>query len=198
MTRRFGGTGLGLVITRHLAELMGGEAGAESTLGVGSRFWFTARLKKAPARLAPSADEGDAAHAEAILRQRYPGRRVLVVDDDEVNRSVAEMLLQGAGLRVDTAGDGQIAVSMVLAADYELIFMDMQMPTLDGAAATREIRRLPGMQETPIIAVTANVFVEDRKICLDAGMNDFLSKPFDPEKLYAISLKWLSAIENTV
>jgi CheY-like chemotaxis protein len=123
---------------------------------------------------------------------------VLVVDDDAVNRSVAEMLLQGAGLRVDTAEDGQIAVGMVQAAGYDLILMDMQMPTLDGVAATREIRRLPGMEETPIIAITANAFVEDRKICLDAGMNDFLSKPFEPEKLYAISLKWMSAMDTTV
>jgi signal transduction histidine kinase/ActR/RegA family two-component response regulator len=198
MTRRFGGTGLGLVITRHLAELMGGDAGADSSPGVGSRFWFTARLKKNPARLAPSAGGTDEANAESLLRQRHPGRRVLVVDDDAVNRSVAEMLLQGAGLRVDTAEDGQIAVGMVQAAGYDLILMDMQMPTLDGVAATREIRRLPGMEETPIIAITANAFVEDRKICLDAGMNDFLSKPFEPEKLYAISLKWMSAMDTTV
>jgi PAS domain S-box-containing protein len=198
MTRRFGGTGLGLVITRHLAELMGGDAGADSSPGVGSRFWFTARLKKNLARPAPPAGGMDGVNAESLLRQRHPGRRVLVVDDDAVNRSVAEMLLQGAGLRVDTAEDGQIAVGMVQAAGYDLILMDMQMPTLDGVAATREIRRLPGMEETPIIAITANAFVEDRKICLDAGMNDFLSKPFEPEKLYAISLKWMSAMDTTV
>ena len=196
MTRRFGGTGLGLVITRHLAELMGGEAGAESTPGVGSRFWFTARLKKAPAEAGVSAPGADAANAETILRQRHPGRRVLVVDDDEVNRSVAEMLLESVGLRVDTAEDGHVAVGMVRRADYDLILMDMQMPVLDGLAATREIRRLPGMQATPIIAITANAFVEDRKSCLDAGMNDFLSKPFDPERLYAISLKWIPAMDT--
>jgi signal transduction histidine kinase/ActR/RegA family two-component response regulator len=197
-TRRYGGAGLGLAITRRLAELMGGEVGAESTPGVGSRFWFTARLKKNLARPAPPAGGMDGVNAESLLRQRHPGRRVLVVDDDAVNRSVAEMLLQGAGLRVDTAEDGQIAVGMVQAAGYDLILMDMQMPTLDGVAATREIRRLPGMEETPIIAITANAFVEDRKICLDAGMNDFLSKPFEPEKLYAISLKWMSAMDTTV
>ena len=198
MTRRFGGTGLGLVITRHLAELMGGDVGAESTPGVGSRFWFTARLKKAPAEVLASGPGEDEADAETLLRQRHPGRRVLVVDDDEVNRSVAEMLLESAGLRVDTAEDGQVAIGMVQHTDYDLILMDMQMPILDGVEATREIRRLPGMQATPIIAITANAFVEDRKSCLDAGMNDFLTKPFDPQRLYAISLKWMPATDRAV
>ncbi|MBK7016624.1 MAG: response regulator [Sulfuritalea sp.] len=196
MTRRFGGTGLGLVITRHLAELMGGDAGAESIPGVGSQFWFTARLKKAPAEVLASGPGEDEADAETLLRQRHPGRRVLVVDDDEVNRSVAEMLLESAGLRVDTAEDGQVAIGMVQHTDYDLILMDMQMPILDGVEATREIRRLPGMQATPIIAITANAFIEDRNICLDAGMNDFLSKPFDPKRLYAISLKWMPALDT--
>ena len=196
MTRRFGGTGLGLVITRHLAELMGGDVGAESTPGVGSRFWFTARLKKAPAEVLASGPGEDEADTETLLRQRHPGRRVLVVDDDEVNRSVAEMLLESAGLRVDTAEDGQVAIGMVQHTDYDLILMDMQMPILDGVEATREIRRLPGMQATPIIAITANAFIEDRNICLDAGMNDFLSKPFDPKRLYAISLKWMPALDT--
>jgi two-component system sensor histidine kinase/response regulator len=84
---------------------------------------------------------------------------------------------------------------MAQATDYDLIFMDMQMPNLDGVAATKDIRSLPGREHTPIIAMTANAFVEDRKTCLDAGMNDFLSKPFVPERLFAISLKWLPALD---
>jgi two-component system sensor histidine kinase/response regulator len=196
MTRRFGGTGLGLAITRHLAELMGGEAGASSTPGTGSQFWFTARLKKDLVQSASPSGRPDASDAEGILRNHYPGRHVLVVDDDEVNRNVAELMLQGAGFRVDTAEDGQVAVGMAQATDYDLIFMDMQMPILDGVAATKDIRSLPGREHTPIIAMTANAFVEDRKTCLGAGMNDFLSKPFDPERLFAISLKWMPAMDT--
>jgi CheY-like chemotaxis protein len=190
MTRKYGGTGLGLAITRRLAELMGGEAGAKSTPGVGSTFWFSARLKKGSAEaLAPAASDVD---AEAELRQCYAGQRILLVDDEPINREVALMQLEDVGLLTDMAEDGEEAVAMARKTRYAAIFMDMQMPKLNGVEATRQIRQLPGYQDIPIIAMTANAFAEDKAQCLAAGMNDFLIKPFIPEELFAILLRALS------
>ncbi len=189
-TRKYGGTGLGLAITRRLAEMMGGGAGAESTPGVGSTFWFTARLKKgAPAEVVPSAaPQTDPATA---LWQRFHGSRILVVDDEPLNREVAQMLLEDTGLVVDTAEDGEQAVAMAAQTAYAAILMDMQMPRMDGLDATRHIRELPGCAETPIIAMTGNAFAEDRASCLAAGMDDFLVKPYKPELLFSTVLEWL-------
>jgi PAS domain S-box-containing protein len=190
MTRKYGGTGLGLAITRRLADLMGGKVGADSTPGVGSTFWFSVKLKKDGAEaLAPAANDVD---AEAELRQRYAGQRILVVDDEPINREVALMQLEDVSLLTDTAEDGEEAVAMALKTDYAAILMDMQMPKLNGVDATRQIRQLPGYQHIPIIAMTANAFAEDKAQCLAAGMNDFLIKPFNPEALFAILLRALS------
>jgi PAS domain S-box-containing protein len=189
MTRKYGGTGLGLAITRRLAELMGGKVGADSTAGVGSTFWFTVKLKKGDAAAAPAATDVD---AEAELRQRYAGQRILVVDDEPINREVARMQIEDVDLLVDAAVDGEEAVAMARKTRYTAIFMDMQMPKLNGVEATQQIRQLPGYQDTPIIAMTANAFAEDKAQCLAAGMNDFLIKPFIPEELFAILLRALS------
>jgi PAS domain S-box-containing protein len=190
MTRKYGGSGLGLAITRHLAEMMGGEAGAESTPGVGSTFWFTARLKKGAELIAkPATNPVD---AERFIKKHYAGQRILVVDDEPMNREVAQMQLEAVDLVVDTAADGNEAIAMARGTIYAAIFMDMQMPKLNGLEATQQIRELPGYRQTPIIAMTANAFAEDKARCLQAGMTDFLGKPFNPDALFAMLLKGLS------
>ena len=196
ITREYGGTGLGLAISKQLAQIMGGEVGVSSMPEEGSTFWFTARLQKSEHPSVPLAPSGADEIPAAILIRECAGKRILVVEDDPTNLDIALDLLSPLGLIIDTASNGEEAVAKAGQTSYALIFMDLQMPKLDGIGATLRIRALPGAQAVPIVALTANVFAEDRERCRQAGMSDFLPKPVVPKVLHRMLLKWLQSSAN--
>ncbi len=175
---------------------MGGDAGAASTPGAGSTFWFTARLAR-PRSTSPGPRAGGADAPDAILRAEFGGRRVLVVEDDAVNRELVEALLAVAGLVHESAANGVEALERARRSRYDLVLMDVQMPSMNGLDATRGLRRLPGCETVPVIALTANAFAQDRDRCLAAGMDDFVPKPIEPKLLFETLLRWLRSPART-
>ena len=196
-TRKYGGTGLGLVITRNMAKLMGGLAGARSVVGEGSTFWLTVRMSRTiSSAISQPLDVLPPTTGDGYERLQHHSARILLVDDNFINREVTLELLRNTGLRVDTAEDGMDALEKLQtipspSSSYDLILMDMQMPRMNGLEATRAIRQLPHYRDIPIIAMTANAFGSNQAECRDAGMNDFIAKPVDPAVLYQRLLTWL-------
>ncbi|MDH5552353.1 MAG: response regulator, partial [Nitrosomonas sp.] len=177
--------------TKELAELMGGEAGVESQLGVGSDFWFTARLLrgvKAVARKAAEALTLDGCNQLQALR-------ILVVEDNELNQRVAKEFLEYNGAAVEIVQNGKEAIDILHGdqSGFDCVLMDVQMPVMDGLEATKIIRSDIKLANTVVIAMTANVDQRDRQRCFEAGMNDFIPKPIDPNILVSILLKWLKS-----
>lgn len=192
-TRKYGG--LGLAITRKLANAMGGEAGVKSTLGKGSVFWFSVKIQKGHA-VENSTRRLEPTNSGERLRRNHAGARMLLAEDNAINREISLALLHAVGLSVDTAENGRIALNKIENNTYDLVLMDVQMPEMDGLSATKAIRALSGMKQLPILAMTANAFSEDIQICLDSGMNDVIVKPTPPEILYNKLLNWLSHDEG--
>ncbi len=201
-SRRFGGTGLGLIISKKLAELMGGNISLNSTLGQGSEFTYSLKAKIDNSidteQLAMLSNDifnnEDYTHADTST---LIGKKILLVEDNMINQEIAAALLEDYKFELDFADNGQEAIKCVKAKEYDLILMDIQMPTMDGLQATKHIRslnhELPYVEKLPIIAMTANVMTEDKQRCEEAGMNAHVAKPISPHELRKALIKWLRA-----
>jgi len=191
VTRHYGGTGLGLVISKQLVEQMGGSISVSSQERIGSIFTFTVTL--AVTDMANIRQNQLQQHKDIDTSglQHIRGARILLVEDNEVNRIVAIELLEQAQLQVDTADNGEVALTKLQQNQYDAVLMDVQMPILDGYQTTRRLRASPATAHLPVIAMTANVMSDDRRKCLEAGMDDFIGKPILPAILYAAMMKWI-------
>jgi PAS domain S-box-containing protein len=196
ITRRFGGTGLGLVISRELLHLMGSDFVVDSLPGQGSTFSFTLTLGMDSRQTTSGANAGrPAATALHTNRSQPPcdlsGSRILVAEDNAINQQVVREFLQLSGITVTLASNGEEALGQLATGDFDLVLMDVHMPVMDGLEATRKIRQQPHLAQLPILALTAGVTQGEQENALAAGMNDFVSKPVDPEALVAALCHWL-------
>jgi PAS domain S-box-containing protein len=203
-SRRYGGTGLGLTISRQLVRMMGGEIGVESSLRQGSRFHFTLRFDLQPAPAASTAQQVDSGHgspvpatAESKRMDRQSrlahlrGSRVLLVEDNPVNCEIAMTLLHRVGIEASVAGNGEEALHMLGRQRFDAVLMDCQMPVMDGYTATRVLRQQPQWRDLPVIAMTANAMAGDRENAMAAGMNDPIAKPIMIDDMYATLARWI-------
>ncbi len=192
IARKYGGTGLGLVISRQIVELMGGTLGVEDAESGGSRFFFTVRVGRAEAPPCEPAEEPVPEFAPGA----FEGKTLMLAEDIEINREIVRALLEGTGLAIVTEENGLLALEAFNREPdrYDLILMDLQMPVMDGLEATRRIRALavPRARTVPIVAMTANAFAEDVAVCREAGMNDHIAKPIDPDVLLSRLVKYLT------
>jgi two-component system sensor histidine kinase/response regulator len=188
VTRKHGGTGLGLAICKSLVELMGGEIWIESKLGEGTTFFFTVMLELAQSHSMPDAT---ISYGELTIPDSMKGKRLLIVEDNEINLLIAQELLTQVGFVVDKANNGQEAINIVEENHYDLVLMDIQMPVMDGYTAAITIREKRKFDHIPIIAMTANAMYGDREKSLAAGMNDHITKPFVPKQMYEVICHWL-------
>ncbi len=193
-TRKYGGTGLGLAICRRLVELMRGTIGVNSVVGEGSTFWVTLPFGRAASYSEEAARSAISGSVRAVRADRSPEDvRILLVEDDLINQEVASELLTTRGFVVDVAANGALAVEMAGMVEYDAVLMDVQMPVMDGLTATRQLRLMDAYTQRPILAMTASAFAEDKEACINAGMDDFVSKPINPEAFFTTICRWTGA-----